>query len=63
MLFRSSRHDNIYLGFVGLTRDLGRWSGAQFTGSLEYTYIRDEADIQVFNYARNIVAAVFRAGF
>ncbi|MEY4527793.1 MAG: hypothetical protein RL768_1512, partial [Nitrospirota bacterium] len=48
-----SRHDNIYLGFVGLTRDLGRWSGAQFTGSLEYTYIRDEADIQVFNYARN----------
>ncbi|MEY4528878.1 MAG: hypothetical protein RL768_2597, partial [Nitrospirota bacterium] len=52
-----------YLGFVGLTRDLGRWSGAQFTGSLEYTYIRDEADIQVFNYARNLVAAVFRAGF
>jgi tetratricopeptide (TPR) repeat protein len=55
----TARHDNIYQ----VTGTIGRPLTENFTISGQYTYLRDDANIDVFNYSRSIAALILTGRF
>ena len=55
----TKRQDDIYL----VTGTISRPLTSQFSIAAQYTYLRDDANISVFNYARSIAALLFTGQF